>query len=282
MAITLSTGVVNAIASGMGWGDVIKNSIIKVYSGTQPTSANDAATGTLLCQFSTGTDGAYTAEVPAAAKIAFSGSDANVTALTIGGTSIISSTVTAVGTIAGTVAALAANINSTFSFPDYYAVIGGSVVGGITYVGSSTDLWIISPKNSGSSLNGLTVSITTTITTAINGGSSTGIGQTGGVIGVPASACLSMTYPAIAGVISKSGTWQDTSANATGSASYFRILCTPYYDDGTTSLSTTNDNYKIMRIDGNVGTSGADMLISNTAITAGASQTCNQFDLTVA
>lgn len=303
MALTLSTGVVNAIASGMGWGDVIKNSIIKVYSGTQPTSANDSATGTLLCQFTTGTDttgtdAAHTSERPAICRVVLAGGSGDVN-MKVNGVSITGGAVAYTTSLVATKNAVVSAINSTYSFPDFYAVAAGDTVGGITY-GTAADgeFFVLAPKNSGTTLDSATVLFAnTTITAAINGGgastTATGNfasgtnGSTGGSgvsdgTGRAAVTCLTMTYPAVNGLISKSGTWQDAKANASGSAGYFRMLCTPYFDDGTTNLSTTHDNYKVMRIDGTVGTSGADMIISSTSIAAGASQTINQFDLTVA
>lgn len=67
------------------------------------------------------------------------------------------------------------------------------------------------------------------------------------------------------GVKSKSGTWQDASADATGTAAHFRI----YASDGTTQ-----------HIQGTVGTSGADMILDSVSFTAGQSFTINSFDIT--
>lgn len=61
-------------------------------------------------------------------------------------------------------------------------------------------------------------------------------------------------------------------AVATGTASYFRYVIKAT-DDGT--LSTTQ-----VRIQGTVGTSGADMITGNTAIVSGATQTIDTFTLT--
>jgi hypothetical protein len=69
------------------------------------------------------------------------------------------------------------------------------------------------------------------------------------------------------GVKSKSGTWQDTSADAAGTAAHYRL----YASDGTTC-----------HIQGTVGTSGADLNLDNTNIAAGQSVTVTQFDLTEA
>lgn len=66
-------------------------------------------------------------------------------------------------------------------------------------------------------------------------------------------------------------TWS-VAATASGTASYFRYVIKAT-DDGT--LSTTQ-----VRIQGTVGTSGADMIIGNTAVVSGATQTIDTFTLT--
>lgn len=61
------------------------------------------------------------------------------------------------------------------------------------------------------------------------------------------------------------GTWQDASADATGTAAHFRI----YASDGTTA-----------HIQGTVGTSGTDMIVDSTSFTAGQSFSVTSFTLT--
>lgn len=63
----------------------------------------------------------------------------------------------------------------------------------------------------------------------------------------------------------KSGTWQDASADANGTAGYFTIFAS----DGTTA-----------HIQGTVGTSGTDMIVDSTNFTAGQSFTVNTFTIT--
>lgn len=65
----------------------------------------------------------------------------------------------------------------------------------------------------------------------------------------------------------KSGTWQDASADATGTAAHFRI----YESTGTTC-----------HIQGTVGTSATDMIVDSTSFTAGQSFTVNTFTITAA
>ena len=61
------------------------------------------------------------------------------------------------------------------------------------------------------------------------------------------------------------GTWQDASADATGTAGHFRI----YASDGTTK-----------HIQGTVGTSATDMIVDSTSFTAGQAFTISTFTLT--
>lgn len=70
---------------------------------------------------------------------------------------------------------------------------------------------------------------------------------------------------AASGSKAKSGTWEDSSADATGTAAHFRV----YASDGTTC-----------HVQGTVGTSGADMIIDNTSINAGQVVTISSFTIT--
>lgn len=65
------------------------------------------------------------------------------------------------------------------------------------------------------------------------------------------------------GTKTKLGTWQDASADASGTAGYFRIK------QGVTC-----------HIQGDVGTSGTDMIVDSTNFTAGQSFTINTFTIT--
>ena len=70
---------------------------------------------------------------------------------------------------------------------------------------------------------------------------------------------------AASGSKSKSGTWEDLSADNTGTAGHFRL-----YDSGVTTC----------HVQGTVGTSGTDMTVNSTSFTAGQSFTVNTFTLT--
>lgn len=74
---------------------------------------------------------------------------------------------------------------------------------------------------------------------------------------------------ASSGSKAKSGTWQDTSADATGTAAHFRI----YASDGTTA-----------HIQGTVTATGGggDLTLDNTSIASGQSITISSFTITAA
>lgn len=72
---------------------------------------------------------------------------------------------------------------------------------------------------------------------------------------------------AAAGAKAKLGTWQDTSADATGTAAHFRI-----YDSAGTTCG----------MQGSYGTAATDMIGDSVSFTAGQSFTINSFTLTAA
>ncbi len=67
-----------------------------------------------------------------------------------------------------------------------------------------------------------------------------------------------------AGSKAKSGPWEESSADASGTAAHFRL----YASDGSTC-----------HMQGTVGTSGADMIIDNTSINAGQVVTITGFTI---
>ena len=67
------------------------------------------------------------------------------------------------------------------------------------------------------------------------------------------------------GTKAKAGTWEDLSADNTGTAGHFRI-----YDSGVTTC----------HMQGTVGTSGTDMIVNSTSFTATQAFTVNSFTLT--
>lgn len=70
---------------------------------------------------------------------------------------------------------------------------------------------------------------------------------------------------ATGGSKSKNGTWEDLSADNTGTAGHFRI-----YDSGVATC----------HMQGTVGTSGTDIIVNSTSFTAAQAFTVNSFTLT--
>jgi hypothetical protein len=83
---------------------------------------------------------------------------------------------------------------------------------------------------------------------------------------VLATVSLPSDWMAVAssGSKAKSGTWEDTSADASGTAEHFRI----YASDGTTA-----------HIQGTVGTSGADMIVNSVDFNVGQNFIVNTFTI---
>ena len=59
MAMRLSTGCANGLMNGSGFFEQFNYGVLRVFSGTQPTDADSAETGTLLAEF-TANSGVFT------------------------------------------------------------------------------------------------------------------------------------------------------------------------------------------------------------------------------
>jgi hypothetical protein len=78
---------------------------------------------------------------------------------------------------------------------------------------------------------------------------------------------------AAAGAIAKAGTWQDASADAGGTAAHFRII-----QSGDTNGATGATDE---RIEGTVSTTGADLNLGSTSISAAQTVTIDTFTVTM-
>ena len=74
------------------------------------------------------------------------------------------------------------------------------------------------------------------------------------------------------GVISKAGTWEDTSADGTGTAAHWRMK-----QSGDTGGATGATDE---RLEGTAGTSGTDMILDNDSIATGQTVTVTAFSIT--
>jgi hypothetical protein len=253
MTLRLSTGLRNFVNADGSIKGALQNGEIKIYTGSQPATADAAPTGTLLATITSGS-GARTAEVLATGTVTLAGSAGSVTALTVDGVSIIDAAVAFNSSLTQTAVDLAAMINSSRSAPDYTATSSGAVV------------TIIAARGTGASPNTFVVDATCTTMT------STDVAMASGVTAVNGLKFGTST----AGVLSKHDTqvWSGI-AGATGTAGWFRFTGS-VADSGALDSAATE-----VRMDGAISTSGAQLNMSSTSITSAATQTISSFPITL-
>jgi hypothetical protein len=265
MSVRISTEFRNKFAEGFGLRESLRDGRLYLYTGSQPASADDAPTGTLLATF-TLSDGTYTAPTQATFLVTLSGSAGSVDTLTLGGSAF---------NLLGGAISVTPGVQATSADLIAAAINGTQNPWNATAVATSADVITVSMAAwLGAMVNGLTIAHTeTTTTVAINGGSSATVGGTGATAGVTAVNGLNFQFPAVAGVLSKESTaWQAT-AVATGTAGWFRFVA-----GGSTVDGVDNSD---CRFDGACATSGSDLNLSSLSIVSAAVQTISTFTLTI-
>ena len=250
MTIRLSTGLRNNIVGPKGVGATFANGVVEIRTGTQPSTADSAVTGTLLGTV-TLSSGAWTAETRASATITLTGSAGSVDTVNIGTTGPVN--IIPLGAVA-----FDTDLTTTAA-----ALRDAIIRAGICHATSSgAVVTVLAPSGTGDAWNGLALSTTVTTMAATSSGNMAS--------GVDAVNGLKFAAPA-SGILSKSGVWS-FNAVATGTAGYFRMKASATdAGDVTTTLA---------RLDGSIGTSGADMNLSNLSITASAPTTIDTLTIT--
>jgi hypothetical protein len=235
------------------------NGVLKLYSGAEPATADAAVTGSLLATL-TKSGSAYTPETQAEWKITLTGAAGSVNTIKIGGLEVLGTAVDFITDLTTTAAAVAAMINNHSTAPQFVARSSGAVV------------YIKAPIASGTSYNALVCATTVTTMAATVAGDGTPAGSNG-TAGVAAANGLNWQFPAADGVFTKETTvWQDSSADASGTVGYARLVLDGA-DDGTLSTS-------FRRVQFSVGTSGADITSQILTTTAAAPAILNTLSLT--
>jgi hypothetical protein len=253
MTLRLSTGIRNGILNGKGIASMLNRGYIKIFSGSQPVSADAAETGTNL-GIVTASSGALTKETRATGSITLTGGSTSVATVTVGGLNIIPDGAVAYNTsLSQTASDLCDAINRNGMME---ASVSGAVV---TLKGRP-----------GTGVTTAAVSSTGSVTaTYVNMGSGVaGVAPVNGLIlGVPAS-----------GILAKPST-QVWSFNgiAAGTAGWFRFYSSDTADSG--ALLSGAPWYP--RIDGSVGVSGADLNLSNIVVAVLAPNTIDTFSFTM-
>jgi len=253
MTMRLSTGLRNFLAKQGSFDDAMRNGIIEIYSGAQPASADAAPGGTLLCTISAGA-GAVTSETLATGTVTLSGSAGSVNTLTVNGVEVLGAAVPFDGTLAQTALDVAAQINRNKSAPDYTASAAGAVV------------TIAALPDSGAAPNTFVLAGGLTTLSAIYSALTGGVAPVNGLL---------FDSPA-AGVLPKlaAQAWGGVNS-ATGTAGWFR-------EYGSVADSHALDATGVMlRVDGAIATSGAEMNLNSTAFVTGATTTLASATLTI-
>lgn len=253
MTLRLSAGARNHICGKGSLKNAFQGGKLKIYSGSQPATADAAPTGTLLCTI-TDASGAHTQEVRASGTVTLSGSSGSITACTVNGLTVLGETVAFNTDLATTATDLAEAINEYNSVPKIEASASGAVV------------TLKAPPGVGAGANGWVVDSTTATLTGTDVNMSAGVTAVNGL----------KFDKAAAGIMDKldSQTWSGVAANS-GTAGWFRLEG-PVADSG--ALDTLEAQ---IRIDGAISTSGAQLNMSSTSITAAATQTITSFPITL-
>lgn len=254
MTLKLSTGARNFLAAKGSYKDAFQNGKLEIYTGSQPANADAAVTGTLLCTI-TDNAGARTAEVLASGTVTLTGgASGSVDTLTVDGVEIMGAAVPYNTSLNQTAADVAAQCQRFKGNVEYDVTASGAVI------------TIKALPGTGASANGFVVASTTTTLTKTDANLASGVAAVNGL----------KFGEVAAGVIAKlsTQTWSGTNA-ATGTAGYYRLYGSVADAGGLDSAGTT------IREDGAVATSGQQLTMGNTTLTATAATTITAWQRTV-
>lgn len=261
MDLKQSTGLRNFVIETGSYKMAFEGGVMMIYEGAAPSSADAAVTGTLLSKV-TKASGSHTAEVLATGLIALTGgASGNVSSITIDSYEILGATVSFDTDLTTTAANIVKQINRYTKTPNW-----------VTATSSGTIITLSAINGTGTTLNGKTIAVTSvTITTQINGVSSVTMGGAGATAGVASVNGLEYNFTTT-GKFGLNCTASGVNL-AGGIGGYFRVLGS-VADSGV--LSTT-----LIRLQGTVGSSGADYNLVNTTFELGATHTVATDELTM-
>jgi hypothetical protein len=268
MTLRFSPALQNFIAEGGSWKDALDDGSIEIYTGAQPATPDLAVTGTLLATI-TSASGAKTNEVKGTGVLTISGTTSGtVDTCTLMAIDILGGAVAHTGDHNTTATAVALKINRN---PANKLVVASST-------GASGVVTLTAVPGMGVKLNSGALTFTsTTCTTAVTS-TTFGSGTGGSVVGVAAANGLRLDYNAAAGVITKDATqtWSGVGVGAgTQTAGWFR------YKSSVVDAGALDSLAVFLRMDGAIATSGADMNMTSTSITNGATNTLDTFSFTI-
>ena len=255
MPLRLSKGLRNFLNEGGSLKQAFAGGKIELYTGTQPASADDAVSGTLLCVY-TDNSGAHTAEVQATGSVELTGGGAgSVDTVTVNSIEIMGSSTAFNSSLAQTAADVANKINNNPKNMLYMASVpSGSIIQIKARPGLGTlpNTWVVAS----------TVTTITKTDTNMSGGVNSANGLK---FGDSANGAL---------VKDAAQTWSGVGLAPGGTAGYFRFK-------GAVSDAGSADSAELyFRLDGSVSTSGANLNLSSTSIVTSATQSISAWTLT--
>lgn len=254
MALRLSKALRNAILEGESFKHAMSNCVLKIYTGSQPASAETAPSGSLLVTYSA-SSGALTREVQSIGSVDLTGgASGSVDAITVNSIAILPSAVAFNTSLAQTAADVVSAINNN---PQNYLFEA--------FVSDTDKINIRAKPGLGALPNGWVVASTVTTITKTDSNMASGVTAVNGL----------RWGDATANAISKLST-QTWSGQATGSgtAGWFRI------EAAVSDAGGTDSSEAILRMDGTVATSGGDLNLSSLTIASGNTYTIDSFSVT--
>jgi hypothetical protein len=256
MALKASKALRNGMLAYGTFRQQMADCFLRVYSGPQPSTAEAAPTGTLLCTYSRD-GGAITREVRATGSITLSGVAGSVTSITVAGIEVLGVAVPFTTDLTTTAALVAEQIND---YHDHKLVTASS---------SGAVVTLTAQRGFGAQVNNIDVT-----TTVAGGMGAVDVDLGDAVLGVSAVNGLNWDVTA-AGVISKDADelWEGT-AVATGTAGWAR------FEASTLDSLALDSTEAFPRLDGAIATSGAELNLGNTSFVIGVPQIVTSFQLT--
>lgn len=254
MTLKYSTGARQHLASRGSFRDAFQNGRIEIYTGAQPTNADAAVTGTLLCTI-TDSSAARTAEVLAAGSVTLdTGTGGSLDTLTVNGVEIMGAAVPFNTSLTQTAADVAAKCQASLSSVDYTVTSSGAVI------------TITARPGTGTGPNGFVVASTATTITKTDANLAGGVAAVNGL----------KFGDSAAGVLAKLSTQTWSGVNgATGTAGWYRAYGSVADAGGLDSTGTA------IREDGAISTSAAELNMASTALTATATTAITAWQRTI-
>lgn len=254
MSLRPSKALRNFLMEGGSLKQALSNCVLKVYTGAQPATPEAAPPGTLLVTYSLA-GGAITREVLATGSVALTGGAAgSLNTLTVNSLEIMGSATNFNTSLAQTATDICTKINNNPKNQLFVASNGGTATVTLTAkpgLGSLPNAWVVA-------------STATTIT-------KTDTNMSGGV-----TAANGLNWGDSVGstLVKESGMWQGT-AVATGTAGWFR------FEAAVSDAGGADPGETIIRLDGAVATSGAELNMGSTAIVSATVQTLSSYSITL-